>query len=1387
MGKKSGKIVATVVTLTLLLNAGLVHASDSQAGTEQEVIVVYKNEKGKEKVFDNSVEVSHEFDTVPAVAATVTNSDLYQLVKDPNIASIERNISFRITGGDFKVTAVPAEQSQWNFQAVQPTKMWNEGVTGAGVKVAVIDSGIFAHSELTIAGGISTVDYTTNYSDDNGHGTHVAGIIAAKNNGTGLVGVAPDVQLYAVKSMDQNGDGNLQDVLEGLEWSIENGMDIINISLGTDTESPLLHEMVDRAYAAGIVVVGSAGNSQEGIPTTTYTVNYPAKYDSVIAVAAVNNLNERGVFSSVGPEVEIAAPGVDVISTYRKSDGTGGFAKASGTSQAAPHVAGMIALLMQKNPSMTNVQLREEVKKYAVDIGAPGRDTEFGVGSVTFNKDVTAPANVTNVQVTGKTENSISLAWVNPADSDFALNNIYANNVKVGNTANETFTLNALQPNTPYTIAVKSVDQNGNESVGETVVETTNADATAPAEVSNLTVVNKTATTAKISWTNPTDSDFKRANLFANGTPVGNVTGTEYEFTALTPNTDYVLEVKTEDMLGNVSVGQSVTVKTDDVPVVDTTAPAEVAGLASGDVTTTSAEITWTNPSDPDFSKVNLYKDNSFVGDVSGTRYVFSGLTPNTTYVFTAKTVDATGNESQGQTVTVKTNEEAPVVDTVAPADVTGLTVGNVTKTTAEVSWTNPSDPDFAKAYLYLNGSKVDETSGTSYVFTGLTPNTDYVLQVKTVDTTGNISTGKYVMAKTQAEPVVDTTPPSEVGNLIVSNATEDSLEFSWNNPSDADFDHVVAYFEGQPVDVAGNVYRATGLAPNTTYTFLIKTVDQANNESVGRTIPATTSAVVQPPVDNTAPAEVSNFEVVGKTTTSINVSWTNPSDPDFAKAYLYLNGNKVNETAGTSFTYAGLTPNTSYVLEVKTVDNNGNVSQGRSIQVQTEQEVEVTPPTDPVDPTVPTQPPVDVTAPAEVTSLEVASVTESTVRVRWVNPVDADYAKANVYLNGNLVADTTNSYYEFTGLTADTAYTIAIKTIDTSGNVSTGKTIVGRTQASAVVNPPTEPTNPTDPQPPVVDTTAPAEVTELVAEATTATSITARWNNPADSDFAKVKLFINGNYVAEATGSSYEFTGLVADTAYTIIVKTVDASGNISTGKTLDVRTQAAPVVVTPPTTPTTPTEPSVPGDVVTLPTNPTPAPGGNSGGGGFGGGGGGGSAVITLPSTTQEVPAVKDATAALEKAKDSLTIVDFVGAKSAIQALTDEQKRAEFQKELETLKQELKIADLPTKNEVRTSVPVGISLQVAMKSANYKYIDESSIKPGKNVFVLNSKGELVNDVVIHVVFNRIFVTPKDGQFDSKETFTIILDTTVKGKAVKDSTESFELKTPLIMEFTTR
>lgn len=119
---------------------------------------------------------------------------------------------------------------------------------GKKVKVAVIDSGIYPHDDLSIAGGYSAVSYTSSYKDDNGHGTHVAGIIAAKHDGYGIDGIAPDVRLYAVKALDRKGAGDLKSLLKAIDWSIANKMDIINMSLGTNADSKILHDAVDKAY-----------------------------------------------------------------------------------------------------------------------------------------------------------------------------------------------------------------------------------------------------------------------------------------------------------------------------------------------------------------------------------------------------------------------------------------------------------------------------------------------------------------------------------------------------------------------------------------------------------------------------------------------------------------------------------------------------------------------------------------------------------------------------------------------------------------------------------------------------------------------------------------------------------------------------------------------------------------------------------------------------------------------------------------------------------------------------------------------------------------------------------------------------------------------------------
>jgi subtilisin/minor extracellular protease Epr len=188
--------------------------------------------------------------------------------------------------------------------------------------VAILDTGIdYEHSDLNdnYIGGYDFANNDLEPMDDNGHGTHCAGIVAAEDNEGGVVGVAPEADLYAVKVLDSVGNGYM--------------MDVISMSFGSNLGSTSLETACDNAYSSGVLVVAAAGN--DGNPSGEGdNVDYPARCDSVIAVAATDSNDNRAIWSSTGPDVELAAPGVSIYSTYLG----GGYATMSGTSMACPHV-----------------------------------------------------------------------------------------------------------------------------------------------------------------------------------------------------------------------------------------------------------------------------------------------------------------------------------------------------------------------------------------------------------------------------------------------------------------------------------------------------------------------------------------------------------------------------------------------------------------------------------------------------------------------------------------------------------------------------------------------------------------------------------------------------------------------------------------------------------------------------------------------------------------------------------------------------------------------------------------------------------------------------------------------------------------------------------------
>jgi thermitase len=228
---------------------------------------------------------------------------------------------------------------QWSLPQIDAPKAWDVTRSSKDVSIAIVDTGVdYQHPDLDdkVEKGYDYIEDDWDPMDQNGHGTHCAGVAAAEtNNHAGVAGMAPNASIYAVRVLDQNGSGKLSDVAEGIMQAADHGSQVISLSLGASSGSSTLKNAVNYAWDKGSVVVAAAGNNGSSDPS------YPAYYEKAIAVGATDENNDKASFSNYGSWVDIAAPGTDITSTYLN----GKYKSESGTSMAAPHVAGVAALL----------------------------------------------------------------------------------------------------------------------------------------------------------------------------------------------------------------------------------------------------------------------------------------------------------------------------------------------------------------------------------------------------------------------------------------------------------------------------------------------------------------------------------------------------------------------------------------------------------------------------------------------------------------------------------------------------------------------------------------------------------------------------------------------------------------------------------------------------------------------------------------------------------------------------------------------------------------------------------------------------------------------------------------------------------------------------------
>ncbi|MEM1695597.1 MAG: S8 family peptidase [Desulfurococcaceae archaeon] len=336
--------------------------------------------------------VELEIPEINAIVLTVPHSSITRLSRLPFIRYIEVDKPVHLVS-----------EVRWNLELINVTDAWmlNEtyGDTAFGyhgdVQVAVLDTGIdYTHEDLrnavvycivSLRNGRTFYKGTNlrNCNDQNGHGTHVAGIIAARLNGIGVVGVSPKVTLYAVRVLDASGSGYVSDIAKGIVEATNgpdgvagtpDDADVISMSLG-GSHSNVLYDAVKYAYSYGVVLVAAAGNEGAANPT------YPAAYPEVIAVGAIDSNYQVPSWSNRNPDV--VAPGVEILSTWPKNR----YAYASGTSMACPHVSGAVAIAQAIRLAMGKSrlhpdQVKDLITRTAIDLGSTGYDELYGYGVI---------------------------------------------------------------------------------------------------------------------------------------------------------------------------------------------------------------------------------------------------------------------------------------------------------------------------------------------------------------------------------------------------------------------------------------------------------------------------------------------------------------------------------------------------------------------------------------------------------------------------------------------------------------------------------------------------------------------------------------------------------------------------------------------------------------------------------------------------------------------------------------------------------------------------------------------------------------------------------------------------------------------------------------------
>lgn len=896
---------------------------------KEKVIITFKDKIDYEIINKYNGEVLNEYKNFPSITVNMPSFLVNDLKIDnlPNVLSIEKSIKVQLN----------EEYVDWGIPKTKTDVMWDSTYTGKDVKIAVIDSGIeYYHEDLNVVSGISFIteaDGNTDYDDYNGHGTHVAGIIAGQHNGVGVKGVAPDSKIYAVKVFDESGTSDASYILQGIDWAITNNMDIISMSLGFQSGFTALEDAIQKAEDSGIIVVAASGNDRQGSISeggcggvdTNDCVDYPAAYPTTIAVGSIgdsSSYDNLSNFSSVGPAVDVIAPGYNIGSTYLN----GTYKYLSGTSMATPYATGALALLKEKHPTKSHSELRQLLIDSAIDYGVAGKDNLFGNGLIQSTgeiktSDSTPPSSPTGLSGVAS-DSQVSLSWNKNEEIDLKGYNIYRDGFKINSSiiTTESYNVTGLTNDSTYNFSVTAVDDSLNESNKSNSISLTPvaSDTTAPNNVTNI-IEEHSSNSINLTWENPTESDFKHIEIFRDNQLIHTTTSNSYSDNDLIENTEYVYKLVSVDNSDNKSDGTSISITTD--TATDSIPPNDVSNVTETH-TDTSISLSWTNPTNSDLQHIEIFRDNQLIHTTTSDSYTDNNLVENTEYVYNLVSVDNSNNKSTGVTTRIKTNQTPDSTIPNAPTNLNALPDGAI----IYLNWNENTESDLAGYNIYLNGNKTNSEiiTKTSFSIDGLAQGITHTFTITALDTSGNESSHSNT-----SEAIINTQEP--ISNLS-SDINNNSVTFNWENPLNNDFQHVSIYQNNQLITTTKlNTFTNTDLqySTNYTYQFIAESINGLKSESVIKTV---TIGKKPKPM---APTGL-NYK---KGTTFITLLWD--SYPEEVLGYNIYKDGILYETfhKKETFTINDLSPSTQYTFSVSAINKYEDESDLINIQVTTLEE----------------------------------------------------------------------------------------------------------------------------------------------------------------------------------------------------------------------------------------------------------------------------------------------------------------------------------------------------------------------------------------------------------------------------------------------------------------